>query len=71
MIDTNRLRSWADDMALGRPCQGADFDVRQAAIEIDEMRNVIKLALEYWAHRQQRYKNRNPIWVQSAKDLGL
>lgn len=71
MIDTARLRAWADDMALGRQCQGADYDIRQAAIEIDEMRNVLKLALKYWADRQQRYKNRNPVWVQDAKDLGL
>ena len=25
------------------------------------------LALEYWSHRQQRYKNRHPLWVQSAR----
>jgi hypothetical protein len=28
----------------------------------------LKLALEYWAHRQQRYKNRHPVWVQAAQD---
>lgn len=27
----------------------------------------LELALEYWAHRQQRYKNRFPVWVQNAK----
>lgn len=26
----------------------------------------LRLALEYWAHRQQRYKNRHPVWVQDA-----
>lgn len=25
------------------------------------------LALEYWADRQQRYKNRSPVWVQKAR----
>jgi hypothetical protein len=28
----------------------------------------LKLGLEYWAHRQQRYKNRHPVWVQAAQD---
>lgn len=27
----------------------------------------LQLALEYWAHRQQRYKNRHPAWVQAAR----
>jgi hypothetical protein len=26
----------------------------------------LDLALEYWAHKQQRYKNRHPAWVQAA-----
>lgn len=26
-----------------------------------------KLALEYWAHRQQRYKNRHPVWVTTMR----
>lgn len=26
-----------------------------------------KLALEYWIHRQQRYKNRSPVWVQDTR----
>jgi hypothetical protein len=29
--------------------------------------NAFNLALEYWAHRQQRYTNRHPVWVQEAK----
>ena len=28
----------------------------------------MQLALEYWAHRQQRYKNRSPVWVGDARD---
>lgn len=30
---------------------------------------VLKLALEYWTDRQQRYKNRAPVWVQEARAL--
>ena len=26
-----------------------------------------RLALEYWEHRQQRYKNRHPAWVEKAR----
>lgn len=32
-----------------------------------EMYEALKLALEYWEHRQQRYKNRSPVWVQNAR----
>lgn len=35
----------------------------------DEAIEVIKLALEYWSDRQQRYKNRAPVWVQDARAL--
>ena len=31
-----------------------------------ELLEALKLALEYWRHRQQRYKNRSPVWVQAA-----
>lgn len=27
----------------------------------------LELALEYWRHRQQRYKNRSPVWVKEAR----
>lgn len=30
--------------------------------------HALKLALEYWANRQQRYKNRHPVWVQEAHE---
>lgn len=33
------------------------------------LREALKLALEYWAHRQQRYKNRSPVWVQDARAI--
>ena len=31
--------------------------------------DALELAIEYWQHRQQRYKNRSPIWVQQARAL--
>lgn len=42
------------------------FHAREAAAKADAERlaGAGKLALEYWAHRQQRYKNRHPVWVQ-------
>ena len=39
---------------------------RQAA-EIERLREALNLALEYWADRQQRYKNRAPAWVEKAR----
>lgn len=35
--------------------------------EIERLEEALYLALEYWTHRQQRYKNRNPVWVQKAR----
>jgi hypothetical protein len=32
------------------------------------MESALKLALEYWQHRTQRYKNRSPVWVKEAKE---
>ena len=32
-----------------------------------ELLEALNLALEYWRHRQQRYKNRSPVWVQAAR----
>ncbi|WP_341667380.1 hypothetical protein [Alcaligenes sp. SDU_A2] len=37
-------------------------------VEIKRLKEALYLALEYWAHRQQRYKNRSPVWVQKARD---
>lgn len=34
---------------------------------VAQLEEALKLALEYWAHRQQRYKNRHPQWVQKAR----
>ena len=33
----------------------------------DELLAALHLALEYWAHREQRYKNRSPVWVQKSR----
>jgi hypothetical protein len=32
-----------------------------------DLLNALGLALEYWADRQQRYRNRAPVWVQEAR----
>lgn len=32
-----------------------------------ELLEALELALEYWQHRQQRYKNRAPVWVNKAR----
>lgn len=45
-------------------CTLRDAHLISAALD---MRAALKLALEYWAHRQRRYKNRSPVWVQDAR----
>lgn len=42
----------------------ADARQREAAPELLE---ALELGLEYWAHRQQRYRNRHPVWVEKAR----
>lgn len=42
----------------------ANFTLAAAAPELLEALN---LGLEYWRHRQQRYKNRSPVWVEKAR----
>lgn len=32
-----------------------------------DLLEALELALKYWADRQQRYRNRAPIWVQEAR----
>ena len=34
----------------------------------DELLEALHLALEYCAHREQRYKNRSPVWVQKSRE---
>lgn len=44
------------------------LDERNAkAAEIEQLEEALYLALEYWTHHQQRYKNRTPAWVQKAR----
>lgn len=35
---------------------------------VTQLVEALELALEYWRHRQQRYKNRRPKWVITAED---
>lgn len=34
-----------------------------------ELVEAAKLAMEYWAHRQQRYENRHPAWVTKTRAI--
>lgn len=43
-------------------------DESRHAAEREALVNALKLALEYWQHRQQRYKNRHPVWVEAARE---
>lgn len=52
---------------------GAEYrKVRQEVIALREEVRVLSeaanLALEYWKHRQQRYKNRRPAWVIATEE---
>jgi len=49
---------------VGGICTEADARAMAAA---KDAIYAIKLALEYWQHRQQRYRNRAPVWVQEAR----
>lgn len=53
-----------------------EIDARNASLdkecgrlerENDALREALGLALKYWADRQQRYKNRSPVWVEKAR----
>lgn len=43
--------------------------IARAVNERDELIAALELALEYWAHRQQRYKNRSPVWVEKSRAI--
>lgn len=45
----------------------AASEIDDQATEIEQLEEALYLALEYWTHRQQRYKNRTPAWVQKAR----
>jgi hypothetical protein len=62
---------WSADNAIAAWNRRASPDdaaaLAEARARIAALERVLKLALEYWAHRQQRYKNRHPVWVQQAR----
>lgn len=66
-----RLRAWSDDAVMGRRMIGASHDLREAAREIDALREIVKLSLEYWEGKDRRYKTRFPAWVRLAVMLGF
>lgn len=45
-----------------------DERMREIENHRNELASALKLALEYWEHRQQRYKNRSPVWVKGARN---
>jgi len=45
-----------------------DGRIREIEDHRNELASALKLALEYWEHRQQRYKNRSPVWVKEARN---
>ena len=51
---------------IGREAKLAAAELRRLHEVNRDLEYSLKLALEYWAHRQQRYKNRHPVWVQEA-----
>ena len=64
-IDGGMLQEVASCGPTAEPSQqAANARLLAAAPELLE---ALKLALEYWRHRQQRYKNRSPVWVQAAR----
>lgn len=44
-----------------------EAEVSRLTALLDEGKDAVGLALEYWADRQQRYKNRHPAWVRAAR----
>jgi hypothetical protein len=57
------------EVAEGRYAEHAEATTRIAELtaEVADKREALKLGLEYWADRQQRYKNRAPVWVEKAR----
>lgn len=50
----------AAEALAANPLQTADDLTR-------DLSHALELALKYWTDRQQRYKNRSPVWVQEAR----
>jgi hypothetical protein len=56
-----------DGVANACIAEGANR-LRELKARIAKLEDALKLGLEYWAHRQQRYKNRSPVWVELARE---
>ena len=52
---------------VGRRLERTSDALMEARAQRDELLAALHLALEYWAHREQRYKNRSPVWVQKSR----
>lgn len=48
-------------------CHALEIALSQPFRDSEEIRAALELALEYWQNRQQRYKNRIPVWVKKAR----
>lgn len=57
------LREAADALAA------KDAEIAALKARVVELEAGLNLALEYWAHRMRRYKNRSPVWVENARAL--
>ena len=54
--------------SLAAKLAAAEEKVKELESVEKQMTQALDLALEYWGHRQQRYKNRNPVWVEAARE---
>lgn len=71
---THDRESCSDAEAINMDPAGSHGCARCTALVIDRLRqqnrdqaHALRLALEYWNHRQRRYKNRAPVWVEEAR----
>lgn len=55
-----------EDMETMLAWPSASESVEQKS-DTAQLVEALELALEYWADRQQRYKNRSPMWVNKAR----
>ncbi len=68
--NTRQPYDWRDGAITeyGRDMQGMQNQLAASRELNAELVNALELGLEYWSHRQQRYKNRSPVWVEKARD---
>lgn len=55
----NAWKAWQARASVSAPAAGDALDSGAVA--------ALRLALKYWEDRQQRYKNRSPVWVTAAR----